>query len=203
MSKKCKLKKCSECPKALPETRNSLQVVCSPSCAYTRVKRLNERKASTIANKQRKAEKKALRARKQALKSKSDWLREAQVAFNKFIRLRDKDEPCISCGRYDNEIGYIGAGGKWDAGHWKTRGAFPELRFTENNAHKQCKSCNGGAGKYTKKNHTVAQQYKINLIEKIGQKNVDLLETKHEPLKLTIDDIKLLKAEYHAKIKEL
>jgi len=202
LTRKLKAKKCRQCPELFMPW-NSTQVCCSPECALIYIKHKQETKLRRAIKTSEMVKRKEIRQRKEKLKSRSEWLAEAQIIFNKFIRLRDKDEPCISCGRYDHEIDYIGVGGKWDCGHWKTRGAFPELRFNEFNAHKQCKSCNGGAGKYTKKNHTVAQSYKLNLIEKIGQKNVDILESKHEQLKLSIDDIKAIKTKYRDKIKEL
>ncbi|STV05254.1 protein NinG [Klebsiella pneumoniae subsp. ozaenae] len=72
-----------------------------------------------------------------------------------------------------------------DCGHFKTVGAYPELRFEERNAHKQCKSCNAGAGKYTAKEATVAQQYEAGLIARYGQEYVDWLNGPHEMNQLT------------------
>ena len=40
------------------------------------------------------------RAKRESLKSKAQWAKEAQTEFNRFIRLRDADQPCISCGRH-------------------------------------------------------------------------------------------------------
>jgi hypothetical protein len=45
--------------------------------------------------------------------------------------------------------------------------------------------------------------YRIELINRIGLDKVEWLEGKHEPLKLTIDEIKVLIAEYKSKIKQL
>lgn len=124
-------------------------------------------------------------------------------ACHLYIRTRDKDEPCISCGRYDPEIKEALTGGKWDAGHYKSKGAFPEQRYNEYNIHKQCKSCNGGACKFAKKAHTVQQSYKVNLIEKIGLRHVEWLEGHHEPQKLTIDDLKEIEAYYKEQLRIL
>jgi len=30
--------------------------------------------------------------------------KDLQLIFNAFIRVRDKDEPCISCGQYKNDM---------------------------------------------------------------------------------------------------
>jgi hypothetical protein len=83
---------------------------------------------------------------------------QAQQAFNAYIRARDADLPCISCGETNPPDLH---GGQWDCGHFKTVGANPELRFEERNAHKQCKSCNAGAGKYTAKEATSRSNTKL------------------------------------------
>ncbi|HFU0230446.1 TPA: recombination protein NinG, partial [Vibrio parahaemolyticus] len=57
----------------------------------------------------------------------------AQEQFNRFIVLRDNGKPCASCGRYLSLC----------AGHYRSVGAAPELRFNEDNVHGQCYECNG------------------------------------------------------------
>lgn len=146
------------------------------------------------------------RRRKAELKPRSKWLSEAQKVFNKYIRIRDRHESCISCGRNHEEVESTDGwkpGGAWDCGHWLSRGAHPELRFDELNAHKQCKSCNGGSGRFTKKNSTVSKDYRERLIKKIGLDAVEWLEGPHEPKKYTIDDLKEIIKVYKQKIKEL
>ncbi len=156
--------------------------------------------------KQDKAERKDLRERKAALLTVSDWKKKVQTVFNKFIRLRDRHLPCISCGKTNEEIekkqGWK-TGGAWDCGHFLTVGAYPELRFVLNNAHKQCKSCNGGSGKYAKKNQTVATEYRIRLIDKIGFLDVCALEAPHPPAKYTIEQLKELRSHFTKLTKEL
>lgn len=163
-------------------------------------------RARATIEKHRKAEaakeRKEHREAKERVKTRSKWLSEAQDAFNDFIRERDKDLPCICCGNWPDSDDYK-PGGTWDCGHFKSRGAFPELRFEEANAHKQLKTCNGGSNKYAKKGRTVSEGYKARLIERIGQAAVDWLEGPHEPKKYTIDDLKAIKAEYKLKLKEL
>ena len=94
-------------------------------------------------------------------------------------------------------------GGQWDCGHYLSVGSHPELRFEELNAYKQCKSCNGGAGRYAGKNRTVSQQYRENLIQKIGVSLVEWLEGLHDAKHYTIDDLKEITAKYKAKCKQL
>lgn len=136
-------------------------------------------------------------------KTKSAWVKEAQINFNKFIRIRDVLDPCISCGRMDHEIEYLGTGGKWDCGHYRSRGAAKQLRFNEDNAHKQCKSCNGGSAKYAKKGETVGKSYTRNLIKKIGQEAVDRLKNNNQEETDTIESLIALKKYYSEKFKAL
>lgn len=183
--KKLKDKKCKVCPDKFTPW-NTLQQVCSPLCALIWARQKAEKKL-----------KKELRDRKIKLKSLSEWIKDFQSpVFNKFIRLRDKDEPCISCGRSDHEIKDHFTGGKWDAGHYLSVGAYPVLRFEELNVHKQCKQCNRDKSGYV-------PAYRINLINKIGIEKVEWLEGPHDPKNYRINDIRDMITIYRAKIKEL
>jgi len=181
-------KKCRVC-KELFTPFSSLAKACSVTCS---LKLINNEKVKEFN--------KETRRLKNGIKSLNDWIADAQVFFNRYIRLRDGELPCISCGRVKVEWT---RGGEWDCGHYKSRGAFPELRFEELNAHKQCKSCNGGSAKFAKKGHTVGQDYEDNLIKKIGPENVEWLNGPHEPKKYTIEDLKELKKTYQDKIKAI
>jgi hypothetical protein len=150
-----------------------------------------------------KLERKELRKRKEAMKKKSDWIKEAQVAFNTYIRTRDEGNVCISCGKSKQEL-KINNPIAMVCGHFLSVGAHPELRFNPLNAHLQCTRCNGGAGKYgqfNSKAKTVTQDYRENLIVKIGISNVEWLEGKQEIQHLSIDDIKEIKAYYKEQTK--
>lgn len=122
------------------------------------------------------------------LKSKSAWLKEAQIIFNRYIRLRDAGQSCISCGRR--------SGCKVNAGHYLSVGSHPHLRFNEDNCHLQCEYCNT----YKSGNQLA---YRPRLIAKIGLEKVEKLETDNGILKLTIEDIKVIKHEYSKKVLEL
>ena len=154
-----------------------LQSVCSPRCAEHYAK-----------EKARREVKHDIKQAKQALKTRSEHLKDCQAVVNRYIRLRDEKLPCISCGRYHT--------GQYHAGHYRSVGAMPSLRFNELNIHKQCSACN---------NHLSGNivNYRINLIVKIGVDKVEWLEGNHEPLKLTIPEILALKVEYRVKIKAL
>jgi hypothetical protein len=171
--KRCKLDAC----KKLFTPFQPLQQVCSWDCGLAWTRQKEEKKQRQIT-----------RQMKAKLKTKSQWLKEAQAEFNKFIRLRDHKLPCISCQRHHE--------GQYHAGHYRAIGAAPEIRFHEDNVHKQCSVCN---------NHKSGNQieYRINLVKRIGRERVEALETKHEPKHYTIDDVKEIKRKYRGKAREL
>ncbi|QPB42202.1 recombination protein NinG [Rodentibacter haemolyticus] len=182
MAKKPKEYKCKVCGDYFVKTVSSLQKVCSPKCALELAQN-NAQKA------REKAEKQKLKERKAKLKNRSQWLKEAQKVFNQFIRLRDKNEPCISCGNYHQ--------GKYDAGHYRSVGACPELRFCELNVHKQCVPCN-----QHKSGNAI--EYRINLVKRIGVEKVEWLERQdHDVKKYTKEDCKEIIKYYKARVKEL
>ena len=162
---------------------------------YKRDIERKKKKAKQSQVKKEKAIRDTYRGRKEAIKPKSKWLAEAQAVFNKYIRLRDYDHPCISCLKprevIESEQGWK-TGGCWDAGHFMTRGAKGQLRFVLFNVHKQCKSCNGGGGRFSAKAATVDANYRINLIEKIGIDKVERLENNND-VDLKKGDVEYLK----------
>lgn len=176
--KKPRAKKCKACGDKFQPTRFA-QVVCKPyPCAVD------------YANaKGKKADESARRERKKELKPISHWLNETQKVFNRYIVIRDSMDPCISCGRLDAP--------EWCAGHFRTRGAASQLRFSEDNVHKQCnKHCNLELSGNI-------QNYRPRLIAKIGQERVDALDSNNETKKYTYEELKQIRAYYSKQIKEL
>lgn len=126
--------------------------------------------------------------RKLEVKPLSYFHSKAQAAFNQFIRIRDAEQPCISCGRHHE--------GKYDAGHYRTRGASPATRYDETNCHKQCVPCN----QHLSGN---IENYTPNLIERIGQEAFDVLMGPHPVKKWTREELEELAARYRKKTREL
>lgn len=148
------------------------------------VKCLAEKGKEIVAKETRKA----YRARKEKLKTRGEHIAEAQKEFNAYIRERDRNLSCISCGRFHQ--------GQWHAGHYRTTAAAPELRFHEDNVHKQCAPCN----------HDLSGnivEYRKGLAEKIGEEKVAWLEGKHEQKKYTFEELKDLKKTYREKTRAL
>lgn len=179
-----KPKTCRACGNKF-EPMRSTQVICfSLHCAITHTSNLKAKRAATEALKAARAHREA----KEKAKPRSKWLAETQAAVNLFIRLRDRLEPCISCGRQHQ--------GQWHAGHFRSTKAAPELRFEELNIWKQCQPCN------THLSGNILE-YRKSLVAKIGLERVEWLEGKHEAKHYTIDDLKAIKARYTALAKEL
>lgn len=181
-------KTCKVC-RAKFDPRQPMATVCSPGCALT-LAQSKRAKAEKVAQvKERRADK----AKREKLKTKGDWTREAQAAFNAFIRARDAGKPCICCGRHSAGQAH---GGDWDAGHYRSRGAAPHLRFDERNVHAQLKQCNRFAS-----GNVVG--YRAGLIERLGLQAVEALEADQAPRHLSIDDLAEIKRSYAAKAREL
>ena len=79
---------------------------------------------------------------------------------NKFVRERDKNKPCISCGRR------IESG---DCGHYVAQGSSGLLRYHPDNLALQCTSCN-------RFKHGNLINYRIGLVSRIGEDRVKWLE---------------------------
>lgn len=125
---------------------------------------------------------------REKLKTNSDFRKDLQVLVNSFVRLRDKEKSCISCNRKLNA--------KYDAGHYRSQGGNPELRFNEDNIHAQCVRCNRDL-------HGNLIDYRINLIKRIGIEKVEWLESKQDPKHYSIPELKEMIIEYKQKIKNI
>ena len=182
------MKKCKVC-RAPFEPRLPMAQVCSIDCARSLAVSVRGKAEKQAAIKQRRAD----RERKERLKTRRAWEREAQASFNAFIRARDADKPCICCGQ---PLSAGDVGGHFDAGHYRSTGSAPHLRFVEDNCHGQRKQCNRwGAGR--------AVDYRLGLIARIGLARVEALEADQTLRKYTADELRAIKAEYTAKAREL
>lgn len=179
--------KCRICRQPATRRRGLVSLCASIDCEVTLGMKLLDVRKKEVAKKDRSDTAK----RKEAIKSRSDWLRECQVEFNRAIRLRDQlaGYRCISCDTSNMNV-------KMNAGHFASVGAHPELRFEPLNVHLQCEKCNS----YLSGNISA---YRPRLIERIGADKVEWLEGRHEPKRYTIDDLKRMKAEFKAWNKEL
>lgn len=174
---------CKVCKCAYLKTR-PLQTVCSPPCALVLA-----RKATDKAHaKEQAKDRKETRQKLDAIKTKSEYMKNAQKDFNAYRRELLKNEPCISCGRHHT--------GQYHAGHYRSVGSAPELRFEELNVWKQCQPCN---------THLSGNliNYRKALLEKIGLEALEWLEGNHGQKKYSIDDLKSIAHSYRIKLKQI
>lgn len=180
-------KRCPECRVMFTSARDSQAVCGEIECAIAHGQ--SEKGKETARKALADVGRKELRDAKEKIKTRAEHMKDAQTAFNSWVRARDAGLPCISCGT-TADIQYA-------AGHFRSAGGHPELRFDPLNVHLQCnRNCNmaksGNLG-----------PYRIELIKRIGQEKVDWLEGPHEPKRYTIDDLKAIKAHYRALAREL
>lgn len=125
---------------------------------------------------------------KKELMSLQDWLKLAQMTFNKWIRHRDKGLNCISC---DKPIK-----GVTHASHYFSSGGHSNVRFHEDNVHSGCYKCNVElSGNLL--------NYQIGIEKRIGgERLLELHERAHVVKKWTIDECKEIIETYKRKLKE-
>ena len=186
-----KPRKCRHCKQMFQPVRCG-QNTCSYECSVAVAEIVAEKSKRKREKAERIAQIASTKILREKLKTKSEWMREAQTAFNQFIRLRDQlaGHPCISSGQ---PLDW--SGNNVDAGHYRSRGSAPHLRFDELNCHAQSKKDN----RYLSGN---AVDYRIGLIARIGLARVEALEADNTPRKWTIEELKAIKAEYRQKLKE-
>ena len=117
-----------------------------------------------------------------------DYIKLAQQVFNKYIRLRDVGNVCISCQKKPL---------KENAGHFYNANNHWSVRFDERNVHLQCEHCNtflSGNLIY----------YRENLLKKIGIEEFENLSAEAmKTRKFTIEELKEIIATYKKKCKEI
>ena len=158
---------------------SSLAKACSPSCALKVARMERERK-----------EARAQAEARESVKTRRELLAEVQHAFNAWVRARDYGKPCVSCGHPDNGTR------QRHAGHYRSVGAHPALRFEPANVHAQCVKCNN-----YQSGNLVA--YREELVRRIGLDRVEWLESHHEPRKYTEDDLRAMKKNYRKMARQL
>lgn len=182
--KKPRAKKCKVCGEKFQPERH-MQPCCSVKCAIAKVnkdKELNHKKELAIFRKKERESKLANKKKKNEYNRK-DRLDKLQQVVNQYVlNVRDKGMPCCTCGKSSNSV-------KYDAGHYRSRGACPELRFELTNIHKQCSiNCNGwGSG--------MRSEYREFIKFKYGPDHLEWLDGKHSPLKETLPDDEAIESE--------
>lgn len=157
---------------------NSMIKHCSPNCAI-----------EILKIKQEKKHRKEKIAYRLETKKISVWRKEAQVAFNAYVRIRDYHDNCISSGKIDSH-----GVNEFDCGHYRSVGSAPHLRFHLHNAHKQHKHDNC----YLSGNIV---EYRPRLLAKIGAHKLEALETNNDYRKFDKDYCSRIKKIFNKKTK--
>lgn len=190
--KKVRSKKCKICGSEF-QTYDSFRKWCCPDCGVKYAQeQLKKQREKAIAKRNRE-EKLKIKAVKESQKSTGDLTSEAQSAVNRYIRLRDDGKECISCG---TPLVSEKLGGGFDAGHYRSRGSSPQLRFYTLNIHGQCKRCN----RYLGGNY---HQFRLGLIERLGVKKVEQIDVDERPRHYSKEDLKRIKQIFSKKCRLL
>tara|TARA_R110000782_G_scaffold109127_1_gene197931 strand:+ start:1632 stop:2168 length:537 start_codon:yes stop_codon:yes gene_type:complete len=176
--------KCKNCKEVFKPRKFNWKYCESDVCNNIGVKELIKKVRATKEKDNRKKTKKE----KEALLTHRDYLKLFQTVFNTYIRTRDKELPCVSCGKNNDK--------QFHAGHYRSVGSCPELRFSELNVWRQCATCNTYL-------HGNLIEYRKELINRIGVDKVELLEGHQPSNKMMIPEIKEKIKEYKAKINSL
>ena len=181
--KEIKLKKCKVCSQKFVLERFNQQT-CDYKCAIELAKRNNIEKEA----KDWKVKKAILRDN---LKTLGQYEADAKKSFQKWVRMRDDKQPCISCGVKETDL--------FDGGHYFKAELFSGLIFDERNCHKQCRKCN----RFLNGNEL---QYRSGLISRYGIEFVDQLESESNEkrvYKFSKEELIAKKMQYDIKIKEI
>ncbi|MFL9904626.1 recombination protein NinG [Paraburkholderia fungorum] len=178
-----------DCGKTFTPAR-SMQQACSVPCAIALAKKVAEQKAAR-ANR---VERKSLAERKAKLKTRREWIAEAQAVVNKVARLRDilAGHGCISCGARPQQK----FGGTFDAGHYRSVGSAPHLRFFLTAIRGQCVRCNRDLG-------GSAVNFRKGLVERIGIDRVEEIESMQWTAKWSVEYLERLKKVMNKKARRL
>ncbi len=176
-----RIRRCKQCPekkKASEGFQTPISWFCSTKCAFEYSQALQQKMRDKQIAKQKKVKldgEKKQRAnhkqRKKEVKPIKYWQDKLQTLVNQYVvQIRDKDKPCCTCGTGSGDI-------KYDAGHYRTRGSAPELRYELTNIHKQCSiKCNvHGSGMRLEYQGFIAHHY--------GEAHLEWLNGAHGLLK--------------------
>jgi hypothetical protein len=189
LKRNLKPKRCRHCGNRY-QSISSMSKACSVPCAIA----LGEKDKTKKAAKAQRAERKSLAVRREKLKTRREWIAEAQAAVNKVARLRDllAGHGCISCGAKPEQK----FGGTFDAGHYRSVGSAPHMRYYLPAIRGQCVRCNRDLG-------GSAVNFRKGLIDRIGIARVEEIESMHWTAKWSVEYLQRLKKVMQKKARRL
>lgn len=195
-------RKCKVCGEKFTPQYDNIRWCCPAHGAIYALELRAKQKVKEAAKRikaQKEAEKEGRERRqkmRESFKTKSQWDKEAQSAFNRYIRIRDEGKECVSCGSpLMGKSNYL-TGSAIDASHYRSRGAASHLKFNVFNVHSACTRCN-------RQLSGNAVEYRIRLIERIGLERVERLESDNEPRRFDIPYLQRIKSIFTRKARAL
>jgi hypothetical protein len=175
MQIKMNKRKCKSCGLQFQKVR-PLQNTCSIPCAIEHANKLKIANKRTEDRLERVKTKKAI----EAIKPWQKWFNECKTIAQRYARIRDRDDGCISCTKDKNWWG------QWHGSHFRPAGNFKAVALNLMNIHKSCSECN---------NHKSGNgvEYNDRLIVKIGQDKVHWLKSQTQPYRHSIEYLKRYK----------
>lgn len=176
---------------------DSLRTWCSPECgAVLAMQKLEKKreKDRILAKKLRRAENAKFK-KKVRDNDRSWWLKATQADVNRYVRWRDRDQPCCTCNKPPESSDKFVKGSGIDAGHYLTRAAYSALRFDIRQIHAQCVKCN-------RFNSGRRQEFREFMINKFDLEFVEWLESQTQPKKWTVDELKEIRAHYRKLLRD-
>jgi len=184
-------RRCRHCKQYI-DADKAIKVPVGAFCSWAHVHEYARQQKPVVQSMRLKEVRQAARRkrRESKLQDLPHQIKLTQQAMNKMIRLLDADLPCVSCGRFKPHT----------AGHFKTVGANPELRFYPVNIYGQCSGCNSGMQRYNKgDNATTQTKFAAEIARRRGQDALDWLNGAHPAGNYTCDELadlrKILNAE--------
>ena len=143
---------------------------CTFECASAHGLAKARKKANADTVKRAKAVRAVHKAAKERVKTRREWLDNLQTLVNQYVlHVKEKGKPCCTCEKP--------RGVKFDAGHYRSRGACSALSFELTNIHAQCSvNCNQhGSG--------MRSEYREFITDRYGADHLEWLDGPHPSLK--------------------
>jgi hypothetical protein len=159
---------------------------CSPDCGLI----VAGKRTITLKRSERAVERKETKKARERIKTRSEWLKEAQTAVNAYVRERDKELPCVSCDKPND------GSHQRHASHYRSVKKCSSLRFDPRNIYSSCAQCNT----YLSGNLI---EYRIRLVKRKGLAEVEWIESQNGIVRYTIDDLRTIRDDYRARLKAM
>lgn len=170
-------KKCKKCNQDF-KPFSTLENTCSPKCKRELAENRAQKREESVRRK-REISKVSIIRDDIEHEERKVIIVAAQRVTNRLVKLRDWGKPCISCGKPHKA--------DFEAGHFHSVGAHPELRLIMKNIHGQCSECNHEF------NTELKDKYACQIVKRYGLDYWEELDTmRYQSIRLSNDEIKTI-----------